>query len=212
MISLIMSGVAEPIDNSTDLNDKNKIQKKEVYYYRMIDNFFRECGQEHIHNMIHIIQGESDISLRILDWFVTRYSAQHKITFETHSDQQFNVHISYKAQLKSFKKRYFDPFRRRRKINYNYDKDDTDKRILTTIGQLNFFRWAISNHVIQYVQDNYQEIIRAMNKSNKDDKIRKKLVKIKKQDSTSNKKNVSVLQHDFNQITETTNSFILSFD
>jgi hypothetical protein len=202
-----------PCDNANLMDqDKSKIQKKEVYYYRMIDNFFRDCDKAHISNMIQIIQGESDISLRILDWFVTRYSAQYKITFETNSDKQFNVHISYKAQLKSFKKRYFDPFRRRRKINYNYDKDDTNKRILTTIGQLNFFRWAISNHVIKYVQENYQEIIRAMNKSNKDDKIRKKLIKIKKQESNSNKKNVSIPQHNLNQIVETNNSFILSFD
>ena len=47
------------------------------------------------------------------------------------------------------------------------------KCILTTIGQLNFFRWAFSNNVIDYVEKNHKNISKAMNKSNKEDKKRK---------------------------------------
>ena len=67
--------------------------------------------------MIDIINGKSEISLRILDWFVTRYSNKYKITIDMGDEEDiFNVHISYKAQLKSYKKKYFDPFRRKKKF------------------------------------------------------------------------------------------------
>ena len=103
--------------------------------------------------MIDIVEGQSDISLRLLDWFVTRHASKQKIRFDKYDvsnnsdkfdkrvDRCFNVHISYKAQLKSYKKKYFDPFRRRKKFKYYFDKEKT-VHLCTTIGQLNFFRWA----------------------------------------------------------------------
>ena len=63
-----------------------------------------------INNMINIINGKSYISLRILDWFVTKHSDKYKIKYKNKNDEDgsfFNVHISYEAQLKSFKKQYF---------------------------------------------------------------------------------------------------------
>ena len=52
--------------------------------------------------------------------------------------KQFNVFRSYKAQLKSFSKRNFDPFCRRNRIYYTVHSDNLDIKINTTIGQLNF--------------------------------------------------------------------------
>ena len=43
----------------------------------------------------------------------------------------------------------FDPFCRRDRIQFNYGKD---KYIITTVGQLNFFRWAIENKVLDYIK------------------------------------------------------------
>lgn len=146
--------------------------KKEAFYYKMIDRFFKDCTEEQIVKMLNIINKESEISLRILDWFVTRHSKK-KIDFDLNNDEIFDVHISYKAQLKSYKKTYFDPFRRRKKFYYNYDKNNTKKQVYTTIGQLNFFRWAISNNIIEYVEKNLTQLTKAMNSSNKEDKKKK---------------------------------------
>jgi hypothetical protein len=162
--------------------DTKLFTKKESFYYKMIDKFFRHCNQVDINKMLQIINGESEISLRILDWFVTRYSKK-KIDFENLGDDAFDIHISYKAQLKSYKKRYFDPFRRRKKFYYNYNKEEKDKTIYTTIGQLNFFRWAISNNIVDYVEANLVNVTKAMNTSNKEDKKKKK---DKKDKSSSN--------------------------
>jgi hypothetical protein len=36
----------------------------------------------------------------------------------------------------------------------------------TTIGQLNFFKWAIENRIVDYIENNYQDIENDMNHRN----------------------------------------------
>ena len=42
----------------------------------------------------------------------------------------------------------------------------------TTIGQLNFFKWAIEYKVIDYIEENYQQIENDMNSRNTSSKKR----------------------------------------
>ena len=94
-----------------------------------------------------IIDNKSELSLRLIDWYVTNYCKQHNIVYilnRKNNKEYFNVYMNYRAQLKAFKKVLFDPFRRRDRIMFCYDKNNC---ISTTIGQLNFFRWAIDNEV-----------------------------------------------------------------
>ena len=72
----------------------------------------------------------------------------------------FNVHHSYKSQLKAYSKKKFDPFCRRDRILF---KLDDDNEIETTIGQLNFLKWAFSNLIIDYIIDHKKEIENDMN-------------------------------------------------
>lgn len=148
---------------------------KETYYYKMVKKYFRTNGKNYVSVMKNIIDGNSDISLRLLDWFVTRYADQHKTRYTSSSGEMFNVHISYKAQLRSYKKKYFDPFRRRKKKFYfNYlDENNEKQKFFTTIGQLNFFRWVFTNGLINYIENKKTELIPKMNQSYKDDKLRK---------------------------------------
>jgi len=165
-----------------------KFNSKEILYYKMINRYFKNLRTEKINIMLNIVNGKSNISLRLLDWFVTRYAKRHKICYKI-CDEYFNVHISYKAQLKSFKKRYFDPFRRREKFKYNYNKLCQDNTIQTTIGQLNFFRWTFTNKIIDYVTKNYNKISKAMILSNRHDKKKKlELQKLKETESEEEKK------------------------
>lgn len=161
----------EYIPNAKDIT----FTSKETFYYKMIDKYFKTSDPALTHKMIDIIEGNDIISLRLLDWFVTRYSNKHKVIYDIGLDEKFNVHISYKAQLRSYKKRYFDPFRRRKKFYYNYKRNDKMEKIVTTIGQMNFFRWAFVNEIVQYVEQNYDTITKAMIYSNKFDKKRKRV-------------------------------------
>ncbi len=202
---------------------------KELCFYKTIDKFYKKCGDKEIIRMLNIINGESEISLRVLDWFVTRYS-KRKIDFNDDDDNTldaFDVHISYKSELKSYKKKYFDPFRRRKKFYYpfylnekHFDSNNSQasKEVIllyTTLGQLNFFRWAISNKIIHYVFKNLDNIIIAMNTSNKDDKKKKQKIQyIKKKDTkikSIDKKNNNCINNYFDD-NEDENQLILNFD
>ena len=163
-------------NNIADVNfDPTKFFKsaKELCYYKLVHSYFKTCDLNEIRKMVDIINGDSEISLRILDWFITKYSKK-RVDISIDGKETFNINILYKAQLKSFKKKNFDPFRRRSRFYYQYDRTDSSKKIETTLGQLNFFRWAITNKIITYVEKNINQITRAMNTSNKEDKKKKK--------------------------------------
>ena len=80
--------------------------------------------------------------------------------------------------MKSYNKANFDPFCRNERITGWGDNGD----IITTIGQLNFFRWAIENRVLEYINDNLEDIEKDMNTN-----IKKNLKK-KKKSLKANKK------------------------
>ena len=126
-------------------------------------------------NLLKTLSGNERISLRSIDWFITNYSKKNNIYYlihrdadgnptreETHatSTKSFNVHQSYKSQLKAYSKKSFDPFCRRDRVEFTLD---TGESVDTTIGQLNFFRWAFQNLVVEYILENKQMIEDDMN-------------------------------------------------
>ena len=89
---------------------------------------------------------------------------------------QFYVHTEYKNQLNGYSKIYFDPFCRKRKISYHYtnNNENVDITFMTSIGQLNFFKWAIQYKIITYVLNNLNKIeddMKTTNKKNKEKKL-----------------------------------------
>ena len=122
--------------------------------------------------MLNIINGNIHISLRIVDWFTTNYAKKCYTVYELPSGNRFKVYNDYKLKLRSYSKKRFDPFCRWERINIPY-KNNT--QLQTTIGQLNFFKWAFENNVIDYIEEHYDEIEKDMNSRN----------------STSKRKNVS---------------------
>jgi hypothetical protein len=125
-----------------------------------LTDFYKKDGN--LDKMLDIINGNTKISLRIIDWFSTNY-AKKNFTVYDHNDRRFKVYIDYKLKLKAYSKRRFDPFCRWDRISIPY-KDDCE--VQTTIGQLNFFKWAIDNGVINYVEQNYEAIEIDMNSRN----------------------------------------------
>lgn len=127
---------------------------------------------ENLNKMLNIINGTSKISLRIVDWFATNFAKKNYTIFNLDDNKRFKVYVDYKLNLKAYSKKRFDPFCRWERITIPY-KDN--EYIQTTIGQLNFFKWALQNGVIDYIEKNYTDIEKDMNSRN----------------STSKKKNAS---------------------
>jgi len=136
-------------------------------FYNTNDNLAR---------MMQIITGESKISLRIVDWYATNYAKKYYTLYTFCDDagveRRFKVYVDYKLKLKAYSKRRFDPFCRWDRISIPY-KNGTF--IETTIGQLNFFKWALENRIIDHIDENYDEIEADMNSRNSTSK-KKELV------------------------------------
>jgi len=144
---------------SSKLNTQNDLLMKNLMdFYNKSDN---------LNKMMKIINGESKISLRIVDWFVTNFAKKYYTVYEMTSIEneitRFKVYNDYKLKLKAYSKRRFDPFCRWERITVPYDNE---KYMETTIGQLNFFKWAIENDIIQYIENNYSDIENDMNQRN----------------------------------------------
>ena len=113
-----------------------------------------------IERIVDIVNGKSTISLRLIDWYVTNYCKINNIVLlNKSSSEYFNVYMNYRAQLKAFKKVQFDPFRRRDRIMYEYSKG---RFLNTTIGQLNFFRWALENDILEHIEQDLANIEKDM--------------------------------------------------
>ena len=254
--------------NNVKINDENKVADKEDLLMKQLTQYFNNI--KNINSMIPIIQSTSQISLRMIDWFITNYAKTKNISYIC-NNKNFRVHQNYKSQLKAYSKKRFDPFCRRERIafqynflniknnnesnnkliyiysndnmfvnnskliwdgfklkfknnikeininnlsnndnnliekikdlnlpvivkvdslaninEYTFDKLDysnlinfCQETIITTVGQLNFFRWAIDSNILKYITDNYylieEDMIINGKKSAKDKKkIRKK--------------------------------------
>jgi hypothetical protein len=124
-----------------------------------------------------IIEGHSVLSLRIIDWFVTHYSRLHQVIYWIDTEKnkyyekypengnsnikKFHLYTEYRAQLQSYTKLFFDPFRRHERITFILETDPLVS-IETTVGQLNFFRWAFQNHIFNYINENLETIENTM--------------------------------------------------
>jgi hypothetical protein len=140
--------------------------------------------------MLRIINGESRISLRIIDWFATNYAKKYFTVYQIpNTERRFKVYVDYKLKLKAYSKKRFDPFCRWERITVPY-KDG--KYIQTTIGQLNFFKWAIENNVIHYIEENYSNIEKDMNNRNstsKNKSLRGSAISCSSNDSSNSETN-----------------------
>ena len=165
-------------------NRDNVLTGKQFLLIIPLTKFF--CEENNIKKLKGIIDGNSKLSLRLIDWFVTNYSKKNLVMYnlkklkrkidetdsgvesvddgkgdeEEYFSDYFNVFSDYRGQLKALNKKNFDPFCRRSRIKFFYNEKDY---IITTVGQLNFFKWAIENCILDYIEANMSEIEDDMN-------------------------------------------------
>jgi hypothetical protein len=131
-----------------------EIQTQEQWVLYRLERFY--SNPEYISKIKSILDGSSDLSLRLIDWFVTNYSKKYNVSYMTKTQKHVIVYLSYKSHLKAYSKRMFDPFCRWKRIKFL----DID----TTVGQLNFFEWAINDGVLDYLELNHEKVHADMEK------------------------------------------------
>uniref|UniRef100_A0A6C0M069 Uncharacterized protein n=1 Tax=viral metagenome TaxID=1070528 RepID=A0A6C0M069_9ZZZZ len=128
------------------------IQSKEQWVLHRLETFY--SNPETFTRVEEILTGKSRLSLRLLDWFATNYSKKYNVSYMTKSGRHVIVYLVYKAHLKAYNKKMFDPFCRCKRIKF--------RGLDTTVGQLNFFEWVIQDEVLEYLDEHYDEIHRDM--------------------------------------------------
>ena len=128
------------------------IQSKEQLVLHRLSEFYSKG--DILARVRDIITGNSRISLRLIDWLVTNYAKKHNVSYMTKSGRHVIVYLAYKAHLKAYSKKMFDPFCRWKRIQF--------LGMNTTVGQLNFFEWAIQDDVLDYLDEHFDDIQRDM--------------------------------------------------
>jgi hypothetical protein len=110
-------------------------------------------------NREFIIEKSKKVSIRIVNWFVTNYAKQYFTVYESSEKERFFVWTRFRSAEDGYSKEMFDPYSRKDRIIIPYDETT---KLITTIGQLNFFKWAILNKVIDYIILHYDDITNDM--------------------------------------------------
>lgn len=125
-----------------------QIQSQEQWVLHRLERFYE--NSIHLEKVKSILDGTSQLSLRLIDWFVTNYAKKYNVAYLSKSQKHVIVYLSYKSHLKAYSKKMFDPFCRWKRIVFH--------DISTTVGQLNFFEWAISDDVLEFLEKNREHV------------------------------------------------------
>ena len=136
---------------------KNRVQCKQDQVVSWLQEFYSAPGN--LEKLLPILQSTSEISLRLVDYFVTNYAKKTNASF-MQAGRHFLVYFNYKRELNAYSKRLFDPFCRRERIMFQARGVEP---FVTTVGQLNFFRWFIEKEILEYIAANREAIEKDMN-------------------------------------------------
>jgi hypothetical protein len=170
--------LAVQIDHDPQTRRK-KIHCKQELIISSLQKFY--ANRADMGEILEHLQGTSQISLRLIDWFVTNYAKQYNTSYIV-NNQEFLVYMNYKSQLKAYSKKLFDPFCRRERIMFQLQNQES---FLTTVGKLNFFRWAIEKGILDYIKLNLPKIEKEMNANAREAQKIKKQSSEKSQGTTS---------------------------
>lgn len=133
----------------------------EALHPRLME-FYRKNPQ-HMDTFVKIVT-ESTLSLRIIEWFVTNYAKQFGTEYRLKTGELCRVNVGYRLLLKSYHKKFVDPFCRGKGNRLIHLPYNGTHMIETTHAQLNFFKWAFENEIIDYITANYDAINADMQK------------------------------------------------
>jgi hypothetical protein len=171
------SDIITTTESERDKTERNKLIDKliEFKHYKimsrsetLLNSLKNYLTPDKMEKILPILTGESVISIRVIEWFVTNYCKKKNIAFirkdKNNKDIYFNVYLNYKSQLKSYNKDLFDPFCRGEELIDFHIKDNT--YIVTNIPQLNFFKWALEYDIVDYIVTNLNDIYKDMTENN----------------------------------------------
>lgn len=170
-----------------------KCTSKETLLIDSLTSFYGKNDQHVLTLKSFLKDKKRRLSLRLLDWLVTNYAKKHSVVIERRIEEdglegvEF-MYLAYKNYLKSYSKKFFDAFARRQRVFYSFRDNSVqhvscemidefslrDDGVITTIAQLNAFRFFIIYGVIDYAIKNLDNIERDMVSNAKENSSRSK--------------------------------------
>ena len=168
-LSAILASANDTRDNK-DNNDKKdktffklglfwgetKIPVKQYEIFKGLVSYFTEDILRT--RVVPLINRTAKFSLRLIDWFVVNYATDMPVIYKWTDGRVVNVRSSYQEMLDRYKRRFFDPFRRKMRLYFDIDGVSH----VTTVSQLLYFRWAFQNGIIEYATMYKQQIYNHM--------------------------------------------------
>lgn len=81
---------------------EKEISTQEDWVLHRLNKFYT---LERIQKVKDILSGKLNISLRILDWFVTNYAKGNNVSYVTATGRHVIVYLAYKSHLKAYSKK-----------------------------------------------------------------------------------------------------------
>jgi hypothetical protein len=146
-------------ENESDLSGKERMLLKKL------NSTYTPSLVEDV--LLPLITQTSPVSLRALDWAVVNWSKKHNVVCSsTVPGQTTNIHHAYRGALAYWKRRLFDPFRRRDRITLNARGEAYE----TTLGQANFAFFTYESGILAYVIGHIDDIEEDMNRVSRQQK------------------------------------------
>jgi hypothetical protein len=147
------------------VTDRSQLTRRETLLLAKLEREYTPALLRDV--LLPLINQTSPVSLRALDWAVVNWSKKHNIICSSMvAGEMVNIHHSYRKTLSFWKRRLFDPFRRRARIRVHVDGETHE----TTLGQANFALWSYKTGVLSYVVGHIDSIEADMNKVSKKNK------------------------------------------
>lgn len=148
-----------------------------VKHLALLNEVFDYFDEKNLREKIvpYLVRSASS-SLRLLDWLVVDYAMDQPVVYSWKRSYEKEaaplvLRQSYTQMLSRYRRRHFDPFRRKHRVYFSLGEEVYE----TTVGQLIFLMWAHEDGAIWYCENNYKEILQHMN-----DHIAAKTIEIEK--------------------------------
>lgn len=149
--------------------NKAALGRRELSLLRYLEHEYDDKIAEEV--LKPLLTQESPVSLRCLDWTVTNWSKRHNIVCSSSiPGRMTNIYHAYRDTLGYWKRRLFDPFRRRMRIKVLIGAREYE----TTLGQANFALWCFRSGTLSYALGHVNAIEADMNAISHKQKLERK--------------------------------------
>ena len=135
--------------------------KQEDLLRLMLDDTTTSLDDSFLRNgLVPRLNRTHPVSLRLLDWLVVDYAREKDIAYRRYvptlkREMIVVMHALYTSWLHRWRRRHYDPFRRRHRIYFDLDGETYS----TTVAQLHFFYMARLFGFLDYASDHLDEIL-----------------------------------------------------